>query len=97
MVCVAVLVGLYVVVVMVTVLYHRIVAILKAFEIYDKARERIDGLFQRRCEFVVPGTNAVSTTTFRVNGDVCDERDHCCMKIKVHEMLSIHVVLSSLK
>ena len=68
-VCVGVLVGLYVVVVMVTVLYHLIVAILKACGIYDKAREKIDGLFLRTCELVVPGTNAVSTNIFRVNYD----------------------------
>ena len=64
---VGVLVGLYVVVAMVTVLYHLIVAILKACAIYDKAREKIDGLFQMKCEVVVPATNTVSTTTFAVN------------------------------
>ena len=51
---VGVLVGLYVVVVMVTVLYHLIVAILKACGIYDKAKERIDGLFQTQRDLVVP-------------------------------------------
>ena len=68
-VCVGVLVGLYVVVVMVTVLCHLIVAILKACGIYDRAREKIDVLFQRTCELVVPGTNAVSTKIVRVNYD----------------------------
>ena len=38
---VGVLVGLYVVVVMVTVLYHLIVVILKACKIYDRARKKI--------------------------------------------------------
>ena len=66
-VCVGVLVGLYVVVVMVTVLYHLIVAILKACGIYDRAREKIDRLFQRQCEVVVPATNIASTTTVTVS------------------------------
>ena len=61
-VCVGVLVGLYVVVVMVIVLYHLIVAILKACGIYDKTREKIDGLFQRKCALVVP-----ASTTSKVN------------------------------
>ena len=61
-VCVGVLVGLYVVVVMVTVLYHLIVAILKACGIYDRAREKMDGLFQRKCELVV-----AASTTFTAN------------------------------
>ena len=61
-VCVGVLVGLYVVVVMVTVLYHLIVAILKACEIYDRAREKIDGLLQRKCEAMVP-----ASTTSAIN------------------------------
>ena len=61
-VCVGVLVGLYVVVVMVTVLYHRIVVILKACGIYDSAREKIDGLFQKKCKLEVPAINTVSAT-----------------------------------
>ena len=70
-VSVGVLVGLYVVVGMVTVLYHLIGAILKACKMYDKAREKFDGLFQKKCELVVPAntttasTTTVSTTTFR--------------------------------
>ena len=63
-VCVGVLVGLYVVLVMVTVLYHLIVAILKACGIYDKVREKIDGLLQIQSKVVVPATNMASTTTF---------------------------------
>ena len=66
-VCVGVLVGLYVVVVMVTVLYHLIVAILKACGIYDKVREKIDGLLQIQSKVVVPATNMASTTTFTVS------------------------------
>ena len=62
MVCVGVLVGLYVVVVMVTVLYHLIVAILKARGIYDRAREIVDGLLQKKRELEVPAINTVSTT-----------------------------------
>ena len=67
-VCVGVLVGMYVVVVMVTVLYHLIVAIVKACEIYDRAREKVDGLFKRKYELMVPNelddptTNTVGTT-----------------------------------
>ena len=59
-VCVGVLVGLYVVVVMVTVLYHLIVAILKACGIYYRAKEKIDGLFLRKCEVVVPFPTTVT-------------------------------------
>ena len=72
-VCVGVLVGLYVVGVMVTVLYHLIVAILKACGIYDSAREKIDGLFERKYELMVPvvpddpTTNTVYTNTVTVN------------------------------
>ena len=39
-----VLVGLYVVTLMVTVLHHHIVVILKACKMYDRAREKINGL-----------------------------------------------------
>ena len=59
---VGVLVGLYVVVVMVTVLYHLIVAILKACGIYDRAREKIDGLLQSKYKEMVP-----ASTNFTVN------------------------------
>ena len=47
-VCVGVLGGLYVVVLMVTVLYHLIVVILKACKMYDRAREKIKELFERK-------------------------------------------------
>ena len=72
-VCVGVLVGLYVVVLMVTVLYHLIVVILKACKMYDRAREKINGLFERKYVLMVPvelddpTTNTVSTTTVTVN------------------------------
>ena len=79
-VSVGVLVGLYVVVLMVTVLYHLIVVILKACKMYDRAREKINGLFERKkYELMVPielddhttntepTTNSVSTTTVTVN------------------------------
>ena len=72
-VSVDVLVGLYVVVMMVTVLYHLIVVILKACKMYDRAREKINGLFERKYELMVPielddpTTNTVSTTTVTVN------------------------------
>ena len=73
-VSVGVLVGLYVVVLMVTVLYHLIVVILKACKMYDKAREKIYGLFERKDESSMipielddPTTDTVSTTTVTVN------------------------------
>ena len=70
---VGVLVGLYVVVLMVTVLYHLIVVIFKACKMYDRARERINGLFERKYDVMVPielddpATNAASTTTVTVS------------------------------
>ena len=79
-VSVGVLVGLYVVVVMVTVLYHLIVVILKACKLYDRAREKINGLFVRKKYVLMvpielddhttntePTNNTVSTTTVTVN------------------------------
>ena len=73
-VSVGILVGLYVVVLMVTVLYHLIVVILKACKMYDRAREKINGLFERKkyelmvpIELDDPTTNTVSTTTVTVN------------------------------
>ena len=68
-----VLVGLYVVVLMMTALYHLIVVILKPCKMYDRARENVNGLFERKNEFMVPielndlTTNIVSTTTVTVN------------------------------
>ena len=65
-VSVGVLVGLYVVVLMVTVLYHLIVVILKV-------RDKTNGLFERKYELMVPieledpTTNTVSTTTVTVD------------------------------
>ena len=72
-VSVGVLVGLYVVVLMVTVLYNLIVVILKACMMYDRAREKINGLFERKYELMISvklddsNTNTVSTTTVTVN------------------------------
>ena len=66
---VGVLVGLYVVALMVTVLYHLIVAILKACNTFDRTREKINGLFERKDETMVSieldesANNAVSNTT----------------------------------
>ena len=48
------LVGLYVVMLMATVLYHLIVAILKTCNMYDRAREKINGLFERKIELHFP-------------------------------------------
>ena len=72
-VSVGVLVGLYVVVLVVTVLYHLIVVILNACNLYDRARNKIIGFFERKYELMVPielddpTTNTVSTTTVTVN------------------------------
>ena len=67
---VGVLVGLYVVVLMVTVLYHLIVAILKACNTFDRAREKLNGLFERKYDDIMVSieldestNNAVSNTT----------------------------------
>ena len=65
-------VGLYVVLLMVTVLCHFIMAILKAFKMYDRATEKINGLFERKHEVMVPieldepTTNTVSSTIVTV-------------------------------
>ena len=77
-VSVGVLVGLYVVVVMVTVLYHLIVVILKACNMFDRAREKINGLFERKFDEVMASieldestNNAVRNTTATVvNNDL---------------------------
>ena len=72
-VSVGVLVGLYVVMLMVTVLYHFIVAIFKACKMYDRAREKMNELFERKNEAIVPIelnepiTNTVNTTTVTVS------------------------------
>eukprot|EP00731_Ephydatia_muelleri_P009152 Em0004g1490a len=66
---VLVLVSLYVAMLLVTVLYHFIVAILMACNSYDRAKEKINGLFDRKNEVMAPieleesTTNTVSTTT----------------------------------
>ncbi|KAL5497498.1 hypothetical protein EMCRGX_G013974 [Ephydatia muelleri] len=51
---VSVLVGLYVVMLLVTVLYHFIVAILKACNAYDRTREKINELFERKNKEMSP-------------------------------------------
>ena len=69
---VSVLVGLYVAMLLVTVLYHFIVAILKACSTYDRAKEKINGVYERKYEVMVPTeleestTYTVSTTTVTV-------------------------------
>ena len=63
-VCVGVLVGLFVVVLMVTVLYHLMVAILKACKMYDMAKQKINRCFKRKYELMVsidPNDNGVNT------------------------------------
>ena len=76
-VAVGVLVGLYVVMLMVTVLYHLIVAILKACMMYDISREKFNALFEKKLyEPMVPinmelddptNSTTVSTTTVAVH------------------------------
>ena len=82
-VAVGVLVGLFVVMLMATVLYHLIVAILRVFKMYDRAKERFNGLFDKkinesisRIEELHPivneldpdvPNNAISATTVSVN------------------------------
>ena len=76
-VTVGVLVGLYVVMLMVTVLYHLIVTILKACMMYDITREKFNALFEKKqYEPMVPinmelddptNSTTVSTTTVAVH------------------------------
>ena len=74
MVTVGVLVGLFVVMLMVTVLYHLIVAILKTCEMYDRTREKFNGLFEKKqydpnvsIELVDPTNSTVGITTVTVS------------------------------
>ena len=73
MVTVGVLVGLYVVMLMVTVLYHLIVAILKTCKMYDRTREMFNALFEKKqydpmvpIELDDPTNSTASTTTVSV-------------------------------
>ena len=81
-VSVGVLVGLYVVVLMVTVLYHLIVVILKACKMYDRAREKINGLFERKKKELMVPIELDDPTTNTV-----------CVKIEVHAMRSVQTFL----
>ena len=74
MVTVGVLVGLFVVMLMVTVLYHLIVAILKTCKMYDRTREKSNGLFEKKqydpmvpIELDDPTNSTVGTTTVTVD------------------------------
>ena len=74
MVTVGVLVGLFVVMLMVTVLYHLTVAILKTCKMYDRTREKFSGLFEKKqydpnvpIELVDPTNSTVGTTTVTVS------------------------------
>ena len=76
-VAVGVLVGLFVVMLMATVLYHLIVAILRVFKMYDRTREKFNGLFNKKkkesnaaTELDQPINDTVSTTTVTVNYDL---------------------------
>ena len=79
---VGILVGLYVVMLMVTVLYHLIVAILKACMMYDITREKFNTLFEKskpmvpiNLEQLDEPTNCttVSTTTVTVREPLCED------------------------
>ena len=77
MVTVGVLVGLFVVMLMVTVLYHLIVAILKTCKMYDRTMEMFDGLFEKKqydpmvpIELDDPTNSTVGTTTMTVYSDL---------------------------
>ena len=81
-VTVGVLVGLYVVMLMVTVLYHLIVAILKACMMYDLTREKFNALFEKskpmvpiNLEQLDEPTNCTtaSTTTVAVREPLCED------------------------
>ena len=84
-VTVGVLVGLYVVMLMVTVLYHLIVTVLKACMMYDITREKFNALFEKKLyEPMVPinmelddptNSTTVSTTTVAVH---CGLREPLC-------------------
>ena len=74
MVTVGVLVGLFVVMLMVTVLYHLIMAILKTCKMYDRTREKFNALFEKKqydpnvpIELVDPTNSTVGTTTVSVS------------------------------
>ena len=74
MVTVGVLVGLFVVMLMVTVLYHLTVAILKTCKMYDRTREKLNALFEKKLydpnvpiELDDLTNSAVGTTTVTVN------------------------------
>ena len=74
MVTVGVLVGLFVVMLMVTVLYHLTVAILKTCKMYDRTREKFNGLFEKKqydpkvpIELDDPTNSTVGTTTVSVS------------------------------
>ena len=67
---VSVLVGLYVVMLLVTVLYHFIVAVLKACNAYDRTREKINELFERKNKEMAPielDEHAANTDSETVN------------------------------
>ena len=80
-VTVSVLVGLYVVMLMVTVMYHLIVAILKACMIYDITREKFIALFETNKPMVptnmeldeLTDSTTVSTTTVAVREPLCED------------------------
>ena len=72
---VSVLVGLYVAMLLVTVLYHFIVAILKACSTYDRAKEKINEIFERKYEVMVP-TELEESTTFTASTTTVTVTNH---------------------
>ena len=82
MVTVGVLVGLFVVMLMVTVLCHLIVAILKTCKMYERTKEKFNALFEREkyepmvpIELDDPTNSTVGTTTVTV---YCGLREPLC-------------------
>ena len=72
-------VGLFVVMLMVTVLYHLIVAILKTCKMHDRTRETFNALFEKKqydpkvpIELEDPTNSTIGTTTVTVP---CDLRE----------------------
>ena len=66
-------------VLMVTVLYHLIVVILKACKMYDRAREKINGLFERNYQVNMSEVKAPrELEELSYQPDLCGLRETLC-------------------
>ena len=74
-VSVGVLVGLYIVILMVTFLYHLIVAILKACNNYDRVREKINGCFRRKYELILSKEEEKFSDSSATSTETCSLRE----------------------